>query len=84
MMPVETHPEDILDRIISDTASADDVRQFEEHASRCQACAAHRTLRPTVKGALEPSLEDKMRNERAVSHAMSRAWRMLITRPMGA
>src|SRR5262249_1040412 len=71
MIEVEGHPEELLDRIASDTASADDLRQFEEHAVRCPACAAHRTLRPMVRSALLPALEDKMRNERAVSLAMS-------------
>jgi len=71
MIAVDNHPEELLDRIASDTASADDLQKFEEHARQCPACAAHRTILPTVRSALAPSLEDKMRNEHAVSRAMS-------------
>src|SRR6185369_6840288 len=71
MIAVENHPEDLLDRIATDTASADDLLKFEEHARQCPACAAHRTIRPKVQSSLAPSIEDKMRNEHAVSRAMS-------------
>jgi TolA-binding protein len=70
MIQLDTHPEELLDRIANDTASADDVREFEEHASKCEACAAHRSMRPLVRSSLEPSLEERMSNERAVWRAM--------------
>jgi TolA-binding protein len=70
MIQVDTHPEELLDRIASNTASADEIRELEEHASKCPACAAHLSLRPVIRSSLEPSLEDRMSNERAVSRAM--------------
>jgi TolA-binding protein len=65
------HPEELLDRIASRTASPDEVRKFEEHASQCAACAAHLSIQPLVRNALQPSLEDRMSNERAISRAMA-------------